>query len=62
MYFQKGLEVKSYTLDGTIATEFTFQVTLIGLVAEASDNHGFECITTDVWVFIWLIWKKKSVI
>jgi hypothetical protein len=42
---------KTYSLNGTVATKFTFEVLLRGLVAKPCDDERLKSISTDIWIF-----------
>lgn len=48
----------TYALNGTEASELALEVLLIRVVRKASDNKSLECISSDVWVLVWVIYDS----
>lgn len=56
---QNGQDQKTYALNWTDATKFFLQIFLCGIVAEAGNDHGLECIAANVLIFLWLVCAKN---
>lgn len=50
----------TYAFNGTEAAELALEVLLIRVVCKASDNKSLECIPSDVWVLVWVIYNSSQ--
>ena len=48
----------TYALNGTEASELALEVLLIRVICKASNYKSLECISSDVWVFVWVVYDK----
>jgi hypothetical protein len=58
---QSGREhAGTYALNRAETTKFSLEILLVCLVAKSRHNHRLESITTNIWVFVRLIWEFVS--
>ena len=50
----------TYTLNGTEASELALEVLLIRVVCKSSHNESLECISSNVWILVWMIYDSRQ--